>query len=63
MSKYLKHQLKLGNRLLQTCEFSRKLGVSLLFEYIDLQVDVPDSDRNQTSNPPIVETEPQYNYF
>ena len=31
-----KHHLKLGNRLLQTCEFSQKLGVSLLFEYIGL---------------------------
>ena len=45
MSKYLKHHLKLGKRLLQTCEFSRKLGVSLLYEYIHLQMDVPDSDR------------------
>ena len=61
MSKYLKHHLKLGIRLLQTCEFSQKLGVSLLFEYIGLQVDVPDSI--DKSNPPTVETEPQYNYF
>ena len=61
MSKYLKHHLKLGNRLLQTCEFSQILGVSLLFEYIGLQVDVPDSDRE--SNPPTVEAEPQFNYF
>ena len=45
MSKYLKHHLKLGNRLLQTCEFSQKLGVSLLFEYIGLQVDVSDSEK------------------
>ena len=43
----------LGNRLLQTCEFSRKLGVSLLFEYIDLQVDVPDSDRETKIKHPI----------
>ena len=45
MGKYLKHHLKSGNRLLHTCEFSQKLGVSLLFEYIGLHVDVPDSDR------------------
>ena len=43
MSKYLKHHLKIGNRLRQTCEFLQKFGVSLLFEYIGLQVDVPDS--------------------
>ena len=30
MSKYLKHHLKLGNRLFQTCEFSQKLGASIL---------------------------------
>ena len=38
-------KLKLGNILLQTCECSQKLGVSLLFEYIELQVDVPDSEK------------------
>ena len=53
MSKYLKHHLKFGNRLLQTCEFSQKLGVSLLFEYIGLQVDVPDSDRETKIKHPI----------
>ena len=45
VSKYLKHHLKLGNRLIQTCELSQKVGVSLLFEYIGLQVDVPDSEK------------------
>ena len=49
VSKYLKHHLKLGNRLLQICEFSQKLGVSLLFKYIGLQVDVPDSEKEQSN--------------
>ena len=45
MSKYLKHHFNLGNRLLQTCELSEKLSASLLFEYIGLHVDVPDSEK------------------
>ena len=55
MSKYFKHHLKLRDRLLQTCEFSQKLGVSLLFEYIGMQVDnfVPDSGRETKIKHPI----------
>ena len=53
MSKYLKHHLKLGNRQLQTCEFSQKLGVSLLLQYIGLHVDVSYSDRKTKIKHPI----------
>ena len=39
------HHFKIRNRLLQTLEFSQELAMSLLFEYIGLQVDVPDSEK------------------
>ena len=43
------YHLKLGNILLQTCEFSQKFGVSLLFEYIGLEVDVPNSEKQKSN--------------
>ena len=41
--------LELGNRLFQTCEFSQKVDGSLLFEYIGLQVIVPDSEEIESN--------------